>query len=69
MGSGLGEGKMNKGGQLYGDRWKLDFWCGAYCSVYRCRNIIYAWNIQCYKAILSQLIKKDIYSSNASNVY
>ena len=44
-GKGLGEGgrgccKMGKGDQLYGDRWKLNFWWWVHCSSYRSRNII-----------------------------
>ena len=35
-----GEGKMGEGEQLYGDRWKLNFWWWARCEVYRSRNIV-----------------------------
>lgn len=48
---GWREGKMGKGGQLYGDKYKLDFWGSSLCSVdkyqllkmYTCNlyNVIY----------------------------
>ena len=39
-GKGLREGEMGKGDQLYGDGWRINFWWGACCSVYRSRNIM-----------------------------
>ena len=33
MARGWGEGEVGKGGQMYGDRGKLDFWWYARCSV------------------------------------
>ena len=31
---------------FYDDRWKLNFWWWAHCSVYRRRNImLYTWNL------------------------
>ena len=53
-GKGVGKGKMGKGSQLYGDRWKLYFWWWAHCSVYRSQiRMLYTWNLydfinQCY---------------------
>ena len=45
---------MFKNVSSYIDKWKLNFWCWALCSVHRSRNImLYPWNLyniinQCY---------------------
>lgn len=34
VGMEWGKNEMGKRGQVYGDRWKLDFWCGEHHVVY-----------------------------------
>ena len=36
----VGEGKVDTENHLYSDRWKLNFWWGGCCSLYRSRNIM-----------------------------
>lgn len=40
--------KKGKVGQQQADEWKINFWCCfivAHCSVYKSRNVVYAWNL------------------------
>ena len=48
------ENKMGKGSQLYDDEQKLNFYCVAYFSVYRSRNIILNISNICFKQMLPQ---------------
>ena len=49
-----GMAKMTKEDQLYGDRWKLNFWCWD-CSEYKNRNImLYTWNLHDVISVLPQ---------------
>lgn len=52
---------MSKGGQIYGDWWKRDFWWWTCQSLYRYRNImLYNWNL--HNAIKQYYLREPQFS-------
>ena len=52
--------QKKKGDQLYGDRWKVNFWWWTHCRIYRIRNImLYTWNL--YNVINQYYLNKNFF--------